>query len=144
MVHPEFHLAYPVRIGAFTGYYYVCFTVRTPTNLSVQMMTLNTRTFIRRRNKFLHTLLLKGHSCLLYQVYGKAVSWFRQLVAGLPPRRPGFEPIPVAARSKAWVYGRSLAGIVGSNPAGGMDVCVVFVVQGLVWIISDMKKDGRV
>ena len=25
--------------------------------------------------------------------------------------------IPVAARSKAWVYGRSLAGIVGSNPA---------------------------
>jgi hypothetical protein len=54
-----------------------------------------------------------------------------------------FSPIPVAARSKAWVYGRSLAGIVGSNPTGGMDVCVVFVVQGLVWIISDMK-DGRI
>jgi len=33
-------------------------------------------------------------------------------------------PIPVAARSKAWVYGRSPAGIVGSNPTGGMDVCV--------------------
>ena len=30
----------------------------------------------------------------------------------------------MAARSKAWVYGRSLAGIVGSNPAGGVDVCV--------------------
>jgi hypothetical protein len=30
------------------------------------------------------------------------------------------------------------------NPAGGMDVCVVFVVQGLVCIISDMKKDGRI
>jgi hypothetical protein len=30
--------------------------------------------------------------------------------------------IPVAARSKAWVYGRSLAEITGSNPAGGMDV----------------------
>jgi hypothetical protein len=27
-------------------------------------------------------------------------------------------PIPVAARSKAWVCGRALAGIVGSNPAG--------------------------
>jgi hypothetical protein len=26
-------------------------------------------------------------------------------------------PIPVAAPSKAWVYGRSLTGIVGSNPA---------------------------
>ena len=29
--------------------------------------------------------------------------------------------IPVAARSKAWVCGCSLAEIVGSNPAGGMD-----------------------
>jgi len=27
----------------------------------------------------------------------------------------------MAARSKAWVYGHSLAGIVGSNPSGGMD-----------------------
>ena len=27
-------------------------------------------------------------------------------------------PIPVTPRSKAWVCGRSLAGIVGSNPAG--------------------------
>jgi hypothetical protein len=34
-------------------------------------------------------------------------------------------PIPVAARSKAWVCGRSLAGIVGSNPDGGMDVCML-------------------
>jgi hypothetical protein len=30
----------------------------------------------------------------------------------------------VAARSKARVCGRSLAGIVGSNPAGGLDVCL--------------------
>jgi hypothetical protein len=34
-------------------------------------------------------------------------------------------PIPVAARSEAWVCGRSLTGIVGSNPAGGMDVCLL-------------------
>jgi hypothetical protein len=34
----------------------------------------------------------------------------------------------VAARSMAWVCGRSLPGIVGSNPAGGMDVCFVNVV----------------
>ena len=33
------------------------------------------------------------------------------------------KPTPVAARSKAWVSRRSLAGIVGSNPAGGMHVC---------------------
>jgi hypothetical protein len=32
------------------------------------------------------------------------------------------EPIPVAARSKAWVYGQSLAGVASSNSAGGMDV----------------------
>jgi len=32
------------------------------------------------------------------------------------------QPIPVAARSKAWVCGRSLARIAGSKPAGGMDV----------------------
>jgi len=34
----------------------------------------------------------------------------------------------VAARSKAWVCGRSIAGIVGSNPAEGVDVYVVCVV----------------
>ena len=34
-------------------------------------------------------------------------------------------PIPVAARSKAWFCGRSLAGIAGSNPAGVMDVCLL-------------------
>ena len=31
----------------------------------------------------------------------------------------------MAARSKAWTCGRSLAGIAGSNPAGGQDVCVM-------------------
>ena len=36
-------------------------------------------------------------------------------------------PIPVATRYKAWVYGHSLAGIVGPNPAGGMDVCLCWV-----------------
>jgi hypothetical protein len=34
----------------------------------------------------------------------------------------------VAARSKAWVCGRSPVGIVGSNPTGGKDVSVVSVV----------------
>jgi hypothetical protein len=36
-----------------------------------------------------------------------------------------YQPIPVAARSKAWDYGRSLAGIAGSNPAGAMDICLL-------------------
>jgi hypothetical protein len=33
----------------------------------------------------------------------------------------------MAERSKAWVSSRSPAGITGSNPAGGMDVCVLWV-----------------
>jgi hypothetical protein len=32
-------------------------------------------------------------------------------------------PILVAARSKAWACGRSIADIAGSNPAAGVDVC---------------------
>jgi hypothetical protein len=40
--------------------------------------------------------------------------------------------IPVAARSKAWVCGQALAGIVGPNPTGGMDLfsCTVFALSG--------------
>jgi len=34
-------------------------------------------------------------------------------------------PIPVVAWAKAWVCGHSLAGIAGSNPAEGMDVCLL-------------------
>ena len=34
-------------------------------------------------------------------------------------------PVPVAARSKAYVCDRSPAEIVGSNPTGGMDVLSV-------------------
>jgi hypothetical protein len=35
--------------------------------------------------------------------------------------------IPVAARSKAWICGRSLSGIAGSKPVGVMDVCLLWV-----------------
>jgi hypothetical protein len=36
-------------------------------------------------------------------------------------------PVQVAARSKAYFCGHSLVGIVGSNPAGGMDISLVSV-----------------
>jgi len=42
-------------------------------------------------------------------------------------------PIPLAARSKAWFYGRLLARIAGSNPAGCMDVC-------LLWMLGVVRK----
>jgi len=37
-------------------------------------------------------------------------------------------PVPVAARSKASVCGRAPAGIVRSNTAGSMDVCLLYYV----------------
>jgi hypothetical protein len=37
------------------------------------------------------------------------------------------KPTPAAVRSTAWVCGRSIAEIVGSNPARGMDVCLLWV-----------------
>jgi hypothetical protein len=36
-----------------------------------------------------------------------------------------FSPIPVAAQSKVWDCGRSLAAIAGSNPAGSMDIFIL-------------------
>jgi len=47
-------------------------------------------------------------------------------------KRGACKPVPVAARSKAWVGGRSPAEIVGSNPAVGMEVCL-FLVLCFVW-----------
>ena len=41
--------------------------------------------------------------------------------------------LDLAARSKAWVYGRSLAGIAGSNPTGGRDVCLLWVLRDVRW-----------
>jgi hypothetical protein len=40
--------------------------------------------------------------------------------------------IPVAGRSKAWVCGRSHAGVMDSNPAEGIDVC-------LLWVLSVVR-----
>ena len=48
-------------------------------------------------------------------------------------------PVPVAARFKAWVFGRSLAGIVGSNPAGGIK-SVVSVICCQVEISATGRK----
>jgi hypothetical protein len=40
------------------------------------------------------------------------------------------KPVPVKARSTAWVCSRSLADNVGSNPTGGMDVFLLCVLSG--------------
>ena len=55
--------------------------------------------------------------------------------------------MPVAARSKEWVYGRSLAGIAGSNPLRGMNVsceCRVLSGRGLcIGLINRPEKSYR-
>ena len=43
---------------------------------------------------------------------------FQDKQRGINDGRSGAGPIPIAARSKAWFCVRSLAGIVGANPAG--------------------------
>jgi len=48
-------------------------------------------------------------------------------------------PITVAARSKAWLCGRSLVGIVGSKPAVGRDVTLVSVAY--CWV--EVSASGR-
>jgi hypothetical protein len=47
------------------------------------------------------------------------------VLRGIFVRKGEKVPIPVAERSKAWVCSCSPAEIAGSNPAGGMDVCLL-------------------
>jgi hypothetical protein len=55
---------------------------------------------------------------------------------------------PVPARSEAWVCGRALAEIVGSNADGGMDVCCeCCVLSGTghcVGLITHPEESSRV
>ena len=45
---------------------------------------------------------------------------------------PSLSPaIPVAARPKAWVWDRSPDWIADSNPVGGMDVCLSWLLCGV-------------
>ena len=54
------------------------------------------------------------------------------------------KPIPVAARNKAWVCGHSLAGIVGSNPTGCMDVFLLWMLCCQVGVLaSDLSLVQR-
>ena len=46
-----------------------------------------------------------------------------------------YTPNPVAVRPKAWDCGYSLVGIVGSNLAGSMDVCLWSVVFCQGWLL---------
>jgi len=57
--------------------------------------------------------------------------------------REWLRSIAVAARSKAWVYGRSLAGNAGLIPAGGMDMSLSLSLVSVVCRQVDVCATGR-
>ena len=76
---------------------------------------------------YFSTLSHKRHDKMCVLIFSTTVVWNISHSKKNSVRYYHKWPIPVAARSKAWVCGRSLVGIVGSNPAGGMDVCLLWV-----------------
>ena len=75
---------------------------------------------VRAKTRSTHTTALiaeeETKKFFFFRNLEKPENLFKQLL-GLP--------IPVAERSKAWVCSRSPAEIAGSNPAEGMDVCLL-------------------
>ena len=62
---------------------------------------------------------------LLSACYKSGLSWHFHLVFVVDKVALQQVLLPVAEQSKVRVCGCSLAGIAGSNPAGGMDVCLL-------------------
>jgi hypothetical protein len=62
---------------------------------------------------------------------------------------PSRQPTPVITRYKAWVCGRSLAGIAGLNPVRGVQLCLLTVVYCQVelsassWSLVQMSSSKR-
>jgi hypothetical protein len=74
--------------------------------------------------KVIVTSLQESQRTLVYLVAKQA---YRNLMNKLSLDCQFLLPIPAAAKSKAWVYGCSLAEIVGSNLAEVMDSCLLWV-----------------
>ena len=94
------------------------------------MIYAETKLSIRNYENRSNTSLQYNHFCFIF-IYNK------------------ISPIPVAAWSRAWVCGHSLAGIAGSNAAGDMDVrlfeCCVLSGRGFcVGLITHPEKPYRV
>jgi len=102
-------------------------------------LVCNTTFYVRVIFSFLHCLHLHEQNCRFQK--SERIRYVIGLVIAVS--KPGwlnlllmntYTPIPVAARSKQWVCGCSLAGIAGSNSAGGMGICLLWVlcvVRGL-------------
>ena len=73
---------------------------------------------------------------IIWEDYGCLPNWLKfflissfKCMENIPDRSKlyynSLRPIPAAERSKAWLFGLSLAGIGGLNPAGSMNVCLL-------------------
>jgi hypothetical protein len=62
----------------------------------------------------------------VYSLAGWLISLVGSCVGYLVQLFGPFVPVPVVSRSEAWVCGHSLAGIVSSYPAGGIDACLLW------------------
>jgi hypothetical protein len=65
--------------------------------------------------------------CSLHHTQSRSDHWEVEVCGAKTVHIPEMRPIAVAELSKAWVCSRSPAGIAGSNPSGGMDVCLLWV-----------------
>ena len=55
-----------------------------------------------------------------------------------------FSPTPMTTLSKAWVCGRSLPELAGSNPVGGMDICLNGCVLSRIGIcVGPITRSGE-
>jgi hypothetical protein len=82
-------------------------------------------TFPMKQNTLYPRKLRRSHSGASNSSNNNAQYYVIQHGFVITPNTGLLVPIPVAARSKAWVYGRSLAGIAGSTSAEGIDICLM-------------------
>ena len=82
----------------------------------------------KKWNKIASDMKLVFHSSTITMMHGPInIRLLVSILCGVYPSYYLFcvmhlVPVPASSRSKAWVWGRSPAEIVGSNPTGGMDV----------------------
>ena len=84
-------------------------------------------TYPMKQNTLYPRTLRRSYSGVSNNNINNAQYYVIQYVFVITPNIGMLAPIPMAARSKTSVCGRSLAGIAGSTPAEGIDVCLLWV-----------------
>ena len=87
-------------------------SIHPPTEISTRNISCDAKTVSVSNVMKSGNLELLEHSGTIQPCTGIALPFFLNIKW----------PFPIAPRSRAWVCDRSIAGIVGSNPVGGMVV----------------------